>query len=1014
MASAPAAPNTNLRSGEELARPRGMTGRTSSSRAGDREDNYEGAPLLGGNELDNYETEDKKDENRDEENQAPTTAPAPQQDTSGDSLTWTSILILSGFVVVLVAASVGLRKVMKDTKVLSQSVVLGVGFCASVTYFFISVLVSNNPFRRDAETGRVHFWENLKNGLATTLSPRKIWEFFPSGACFGISQAFLVMGPLFVGPGLRNMFGQSKIPMSMLFAWLILGKKHTLMQWIIICCLAVAVAMFGITQKGELDKGEDEEGSSVKLPFGLIVILLGSAAAVLGGTLQEKLMKKEKEVSIFTQKFQTDISQIFITIGMLFLMPYIGSSLDLLQESCFSNAKPENLYLRQSLWTYRGVVLTVNDGMQEGKEFFEKSLRKFEQDKESEVDFLHDYYQAEALETNQKFWNGEFLKGDQYRKNPGFETAKYDSEKKYESGTGTIGARRALPHVKALEELKKKVGKLADRAAKSPYKRNLRMVAPNEWQTKIAIGGKLSTYTEKTKEEKYEMKMWTDEEISDAKAAKEPLADADVRGVYHRLIIDYQDNNNANPTDIVNDSSVPNQKKYVFCKFKQSAKDRVDSVEEFEDSDNANQKYHMRYFRPQGCFVNKKVTSDASKQTASAAEWQLYVPMNTTKSAEDFKVTSRSNGKSTDSSDFQAHIPKDDSVVGLDKLKAIVSGEVVVDPTASPPQSVTKFLWKELPFVLSDSYFHSGFGSASDIFHTFMENLLVEEKLEPNLVSYLAPFAIEQKLVFPEPDANGPEGSILPASLHTSSLDTILLDLHVRQGPIAAGVLYSSAFNEPKNSQTSFVCDDVRCAADLWNGYGYATNKGESSPFLDGPKDYDSGLFSGWTGWIALAVGLTMAQYFLNALVNKYVSVIWNKIAHTVATVLSFWVGEMIFDSDPESDYSTTQLLMLALLSVLVFSSIVLFLLSKEQAKAQAKAMQEARLSKDAIELKDHEALEEEIEEHERDSIYHEEDGDMDMQDLEKGLAAVNSRRKSSYHLPGGGRNSGNGEGLQR
>ncbi|CAD7954768.1 unnamed protein product, partial [Amoebophrya sp. A25] len=166
---------------------------------------------------------------------------------------------------------------------------------------------------------------------------------------------------------------------------------------------------------------------------------------------------------------------------------------------------------------------------------------------------------------------------------------------------------------------------------------------------------------------------------------------------------------------------------------------------------------------------------------------------------------------------------------------------------------------------------------------------------------------IPRKAVFPEadlensPEVAGPDmarpkgiallagGSSSPAAAAGEQEEEshFYLNLHLRQGPIAAGVAWNSAWNEPKESKNTYVCDDIRCEDVLWTGYPYDDNKGhfastasssdvaapaslhEPSPFLanggDGRYDWENGFFSGWSGMFAVTLILTMLQYFLNA-----------------------------------------------------------------------------------------------------------------------------------------------------
>eukprot|EP00392_Amoebophrya_sp_AT5.2_P012106 g12201.t1 len=701
-----------------------------------------------------------------------------------------------------------------------------------------------------------------------------------------------------------------------------------------------------------------------KIVFGLIVILLGSAAAVLGGTLQEKMMKKEKKVSIFTQKFQTDISQIFVTVGMVFLLPFLGQGLDLLQESCFQDAPPENMQLRQSGSVYRGVVITVTDGLNEGKEFYEGALRKFETDKESETDFLHDYYEAMLRSgasgaPGPKFWSGGFLSKEE-RKDA---ARKYASERQWPlpdsaaKGGLSIRERKQMPHVEGLVELKKKVEKLVSLSAKAPFKKHLRMVAPSEWKRKISIGGNLATSSVEDvgggEQEAAQARssttsgLWTVEEVALAKAEKRELSKEDVRGVYHRIdVVD-------GPEDS-GDEEKPHQ--FAFCKVDQNLKTRVSSTDEFtaQDADGNDYTYRDMYFRV------LKLKGLKNSTDLDAAE-----------------------GRS-----FQAHLLSEENSISAEITTANNLG-----------------LWKRANAAVgiyeNNDRPQRQVGTTNNRLDVFLDKVLDTREDTPNFLpnpNELLPlrhnFPLPRASVFPEPDLtsdtaknHAPEitdslasvplphqlnGYELKGATNAVSSETsqhFLLDLHVREGPIAAGVIYSGSYNDPKFNGNNYVCDDIRCNKNLWTGYPYMEGlkdklfqKDESNapPFVketSGATDYEAGFFAGWTYMIILAVGFTMAQYFLNALVNKFVSVIWNKIAHTVATVISFWFGEMLFDNDPESEFSAMQLTQLAMLSVLVFSSIVLFLLSKEEAKKdKIKDKLLGEKVRDNVELAEHKA----------------------------------------------------------
>ena len=72
-------------------------------------------------------------------------------------------------------------------------------------------------------------------------------------------------------------------------------------------------------------------------------------------------MKKDTRVSIFCNKFHTDISQIVFGLLFLLLLPYIGAGLDGFQALVFPDKPPQNNMLRNDFRTWKARVAVVEE-----------------------------------------------------------------------------------------------------------------------------------------------------------------------------------------------------------------------------------------------------------------------------------------------------------------------------------------------------------------------------------------------------------------------------------------------------------------------------------------------------------------------------------------------------------------------------------------------------------------------------------------------------------------------------
>lgn len=174
----------------------------------------------------------------------------------------------------------------------------------------------------------------------------------------------------------------------------------------------------------------------------------------------------------------------------------------------------------------------------------------------------------------------------------------------------------------------------------------------------------------------------------------------------------------------------------------------------------------------------------------------------------------------------------------------------------------------------------------------------------------------------------------------------VSLEVEVRWGPISPGVEWSASYNEDSPSN-SYVCDNLRCNRKFFDGaYRYLkepTSIGTKRQWVgelaeagfyntnEATTMYQNGFTAGW-GWLtAVAVFGNIAQFFMNAVVNKNVSIVLNKVCHALATVASFWVGEMWLNREPEQDIDFTKTVQIGLLSICIFTIVMMFVGLKQQ-----------------------------------------------------------------------------------
>merc|ERR1712194_8604 len=105
---------------------------------------------------------------------------------------------------------------------------------------------------------------------------------------------------------------------------------------------------------------------------------------------------------------------------------------------------------------------------------------------------------------------------------------------------------------------------------------------------------------------------------------------------------------------------------------------------------------------------------------------------------------------------------------------------------------------------------------------------------------------------------------------------------------------------------------------------------------------------AGCCGWsVPMVVIAMMAQYFMNAVINKNISVVYNKMCHAIGMLTLFWGGDMLIMHDPKETFSFMKIFNLIILSLNIVAVVYMFVISKDAPKTDDKQKEE----KEGVEL---------------------------------------------------------------
>lgn len=171
-------------------------------------------------------------------------------------------------------------------------------------------------------------WTMMSMGPATGIAAMFEWEKLKGYAMpsifFAGGQLFNLLQNLYLDSSTRKVFAQLRIPLTALFGKFVMGQGYTVLQWVMIVSITIAVFQFSFMTSKEQDIFAGEG-----VMIGLIFSIISNLCAVLGSLAGEKSMKKNKSLPFYLQKFQLEVwTFIFGLVGAFMISPGTGIFID--------------------------------------------------------------------------------------------------------------------------------------------------------------------------------------------------------------------------------------------------------------------------------------------------------------------------------------------------------------------------------------------------------------------------------------------------------------------------------------------------------------------------------------------------------------------------------------------------------------------------------------------------------------------------------------------------------------